>query len=57
MGNVGDMTDKAIAAMQGAEQIFEMERMAAKDMQRGKMEDRGLSAEQIAAYMGEKHLL
>lgn len=40
--------------MQGAEQILEMERMASKDMQRGQMEDRGLSAEQISAYMGEK---
>lgn len=48
------MTDKAVAAMQGAEQILEMERMASKDMQRGQMEDRGLSAEQISAYMGEK---
>lgn len=50
----GDVTDKAVAAMQGADQILEMERMAAKDMQRGQMEDRGLSAEQISAYIGEE---
>ena len=53
MGN-RDITDKAVAAMQGADQILEMERMAAKDMQRGQMEERGLSAEQIAAYLGEE---
>ncbi|CAM9590192.1 unnamed protein product, partial [Laminaria digitata] len=50
----GDVTDKAVAAMQGADQILEMESMAAKDMQRGQMEDRGLSAEQISAYLGEE---
>ena len=40
--------------MQGADQILEMERMAAKGMQRGQMEDRGLSAEQISAYIGDE---
>lgn len=47
-----DATDKAVAAMQGGEQIKEMESMAAKGMRRGEMEERGLSPEQIAAYLG-----
>ena len=48
-----DITSRAVAAMQGADQIKEMERMAFKDMQRAQMLEKGLSKEQIAAYLGE----
>lgn len=48
-----DKFDKAINAMQGAEQLREMESMTAKDQKRAEMEQRGLSEEQIAAYLGE----
>lgn len=48
-----DKFDKAITAMQGAEQLREMESMTAKDQRRAEMEQRGLSEEQIAAYLGE----
>ncbi|CAB1119806.1 unnamed protein product [Ectocarpus sp. CCAP 1310/34] len=47
-----DKFDKAINAMQGAEQLREMESMTAKDQKRAEMEQRGLSEEQIAAYLG-----
>lgn len=48
-----DRFDKAINAMQGAEQLREMESMTAKDQKRAEMEQRGLSEEQIAAYLGK----
>ncbi|CAN0203482.1 unnamed protein product [Ascophyllum nodosum] len=48
-----DITSRAVAAMQGADQIKEMERMAFKDMQRAQMLEKGLSKEQIAAYLGD----
>ncbi|CAN0369656.1 unnamed protein product, partial [Ectocarpus fasciculatus] len=49
-----DKFEKAITAMQGAEQLREMESMTAKDQKRAEMEQRGLSEEQIAAYLGEE---
>ncbi|CAN0106716.1 unnamed protein product [Scytosiphon promiscuus] len=48
-----DRFDRAMSAMQGAEQLREMESRAAKDQKRAKMEQRGLTREQIAAYLGE----
>lgn len=48
-----DRFDRAMSAMQGAEQLREMESRAAKDQKRAEMEQRGLSREQIAAYLGE----
>ncbi|CAN0270184.1 unnamed protein product, partial [Ectocarpus sp. 13 AM-2016] len=47
-----DKFDKAINAMQGAEQLREMESMTARDQKRAEMEQRGLSEQQIAAYLG-----
>ncbi|CAM9787560.1 unnamed protein product, partial [Hapterophycus canaliculatus] len=48
-----DRFDRAISAMQGAEQLREMEKRASKDQKRAEMEQRGLSREQIAAYLGD----
>ena len=53
-GGRSDRLEKAMSTMQGADQIREMESMTARDQKRAEMEQRGLSAEQIAAYLGEK---
>lgn len=45
--------DKRISSLTGADELKEMERMASKDIARAKMVERGLSTEQIAAYLGE----
>lgn len=52
-GGRSDRLDKAMSTMQGADQLREMESMTAKDQKRAEMEQRGLSSEQIAAYLGE----
>lgn len=40
--------------MQGSDLVLEMKSSSARDMRRVDMEERGLSPEQIAAYMGEE---
>ena len=52
-GGRSDRLEKAMSTMQGADQIREMESATARDRKRAEMEQRGLSAEQIAAYLGE----
>lgn len=48
------IASRAVATIQSAEQIKEMERLAAKDVRRAEMLEKGLSKEQIAAYLGKK---
>eukprot|EP00903_Cladosiphon_okamuranus_P012503 g11707.t1 len=52
-GGRSDRLEKAMSTMQGADQVQEMESMTARDQKRAEMEQRGLSDEQIAAYLGE----
>lgn len=47
-------SDEGIAAMQGGELMQELEALGARDAHRGRMVERGLSPEQIAAYMGKQ---
>lgn len=48
------MASRAVATIQSGDQINEMERLAAKDVRRAEMLEKGLSKEQIAAYLGKK---
>lgn len=48
-----DSTARAVALAQGVDQVEERAAMARKEAQRAQMSERGLSREQIAAYVGE----
>eukprot|EP00752_Nemacystus_decipiens_P004980 g4528.t1 len=52
-GGRSGQLERAMSNMQGADQIREMESLTARDQKRAEMEERGLSKEQIAAYLGD----
>lgn len=52
-----DSTARAVALAQGVDQVEERAAMARKEAQRADMTERGLSREQIAAYVGESFSL
>lgn len=56
-GGRSEKLERAMSTMQGADQLREMESMTARDQKRAEMEQRGLSPEQIAAYLGEQAYL